>query len=181
MSRWSVFMLGLMLVAAGCAQAPQQDAAGIRDAITGLNEEMMGCFTDSQAECVASFFSEEGIQALSNSQALAGTEPIRRYWQQALAWGQWEVTLTSRLIEPSMPLAIERGVYTIKFTAGPGAPPNRPSKEDRGIYLVHWRHDSDAKWRIAAQAFVSEFPARVVAMPAAPAAPTPPGDPEKEK
>lgn len=175
-----VIMFGLVLLAAGCTRTPQQpDAAAIREAIGALNEEFLGCFADGgQAECIASFFSEEGIQLPSNVPALPGPEAIRRYWQQALGWGQWDVTFNTQLIEPSVPLAIERGRYIIRFTAAPGAPPNRPTTEDRGTYLIHWRNDSDGKWRIAAQAFISEVPARVVAAPA-PAAPKPPGDPER--
>ncbi|MCX6550650.1 MAG: nuclear transport factor 2 family protein [Acidobacteria bacterium] len=167
MRRRLVVALLIFLAAesSSCAKAPQQDTAAIREAITGINDEFVGCFETAEAECVASFFSEEGILALSNAQSLAGTEAIRRYWQQALSWGRWEVTLTSQLIEPSEPLAIERGRYIFRFTAGPAAPPNRPSREDRGTYLVHWRHDSDGKWRIAAQAFVSEVPASVIAAP----------------
>jgi ketosteroid isomerase-like protein len=167
MRRVLVVFVCVAALASGCAKAaPQQDAAAIRESISALNEEFLGCFADAgEAECIASFFSEEGIQLLSNATSLPGPEAIRRYWQQALGWGQWEITFNTQLIEPSVPLAIERGRYTIKFTAGPLAPPNRPTTEDRGTYLIHWRADPNGTWRIAAQAFISEVPARVVAGP----------------
>jgi len=168
MRRALVMTVCLGLLAAGCGKGPKAaDAAAVREAITAVNDEFLGCFEDGgDGECIASFFSEEGQQLLSNTPAQAGPEAIRRFWRQALGWGQWEVGLNSLMIEPSEPLAIERGRYTIRFTAGPGAPPGRPSTEDRGTYLVHWRHDPDGKWRIAAQAFISENPARIVAAPA---------------
>jgi len=176
MRRALIVTLSLVLMAGGCESAKKaEDAAALRQAITAVNDEFLGCFADGgQAECVAAFFSEDGQQLLSNTTPLAGPEAIRRYWQQAFGWGQWEVTFNSMLIEPSEPLAVERGRYTIRFTAGPGAPPNRQTGEERGSYLVHWRHDSDGKWRIAVQAFVSEMPARIVAGPA----PAPPQVPE---
>jgi hypothetical protein len=61
--------------------------------------------------------------------------------------------------------------------ADAAAPPGRTSSQDRGNYITHWRLESDGRWRIAAQALVSEVPARV--LPAAPAQPggMPPGEP----
>ena len=172
MNRWrcvvAAGLLAPVVVAVSCARAPQQDTPAIRETIAAINDESMACYGSAEADCVASYFSEEGLLALSNTPSLAGPEAIRRYWQQAFGWGQWELTLTSQLIEPSEPLAVERGRYTMKFTAGPGAPPSKATSEDRGTYLIHWRHDPDGKWRKAAQAFVSEVPARVVAAPVQP-------------
>jgi len=171
-----------VVLVAGCSNsAKEQGAAELREGLTALNDEFLGCFTEGgDPDCIASFFSEEGQMLLSNTPAMAGPEEIRRFWRQALGWGQWEVGFNSLLIEPSDPLAIERGRYSIRFTAGPGAPPGRPSTEDRGTYLVHWRHDGDGKWRIAVQAFISENPARIMANPAQvpPPATQPPGEPQ---
>lgn len=185
MRKFALFALVILFAAAAgsCTNtSKEQSAAAVREAITAVNDEYLGCFAEGgDADCLASYFSEEGQMFLSNTPAQAGPEAIRRFWRQALSWGQWEVSLNSLLIEPSEPLALERGRYTIKFTAGAGAPPGRPSTEDRGTYLVHWRHDPDGKWRIAAQAFVSEMPARIVASPAPAPPPAPaknPGDPE---
>jgi ketosteroid isomerase-like protein len=167
MRRACIVTLGVVLCAAGCSHtAKGPDAAAIREAITAVNDEFLGCFEEGgSADCVASYFSEEGQQLLSNTPAHAGPEAIRRFWNQAFAWGQWEVSFNSMLIEPNEPMALERGRYTFRFTAGSGAPPGRPSTQDRGTYLVQWRHDPDGKWRIAVQAFVSEMPARLVSVP----------------
>ena len=175
--------LSMALLASACSNSPKAaDAAAVREAITAVDDEFLGCFADGgDGDCIASYFSEEGQQLLSNTPAAAGPEAIRRFWRQALGWGQWEVGLNSLMIEPSEPLAIERGRYTIRFTAGPGAPPGRPSTEDRGTYLVHWRHDPDGKWRIAAQAFVSEVAARIVATPAQDRAPGQPQAPDPDR
>jgi ketosteroid isomerase-like protein len=170
----ALVVLAALCGAGSCARATRQHDAGIREAITALNDEAVTCYTNAEAECVASFFSEEGLMAFSATPSLGGPEAIRRYWQQAFGWGQYELTLTSQLIEPSEPLAVERGRYVMKFTAGPGAPPNRQTGEDRGTFVTHWRHDPDGRWRVAVQAFVSEVPARVVAAPAPTEAPKTP-------
>jgi hypothetical protein len=81
--------------------------------------------------------------------------------------------METSLLEQSGPLAIERGKYTIRFSADAAAPPSRPSSQDRGNYVTHWRLDSNGRWRIAAQALVSEVPARVVPSVPVTAAPGP--------
>ncbi len=120
---------------------------------------------------MAGMFSEEGWQLMPNAQAQAGTEAVRRFWQQAFGWGQWEVSMETSLLEQSGPLAVERGKYTIRFVADAAAPPGRPSSQDRGNYLTQWRLDSDGRWRIAAQALVSEVPARVIPAASVPGQP----------
>jgi ketosteroid isomerase-like protein len=173
MKRVAVFTLAIAVAA--CTNVKQvPDETKVRDLIDMQNQELVECWNGGEYECVAAAFSEEGWQMMPNAQAQAGTEAIQRFWQQASGWGQWEVSLETSLLEQGGPVAIERGKYTIRFAADAAAPPSRPSSQDRGNYVTHWRLDSDARWRIAAQALVSEVPARVI--PAAPMT-TPPGVP----
>jgi uncharacterized protein (TIGR02246 family) len=164
-----VLLLACCVVMAGCTNVkPVSDDTKVREIIDALNQELVECWNGAEYECVAGMFSEDGWQLMPNAQAQAGTEAIRRFWQQAFGWGQWEISMETSLLEQSGPLAIERGKYTIRFVADAAAPPGRPSSQDRGNYLTHWRLDSDGRWRLAAQALVSEVPARVVAAPPTP-------------
>jgi uncharacterized protein (TIGR02246 family) len=182
MKRGCVLIAVLTLAVGGCTNVKQvPDETRVREVIDGLNQEFVECWNGADADCVAGFFSEDGWQMMPHSQAQAGPDALRRFWQVAFGWGQWEFSMETAVLEQSGPVAVERGKYTIRFVADAAAPPGRPSSQDRGNYITHWRLESDGRWRIAAQAFVSEVPARVVPAPgqpgAAPVPSQPPGDP----
>ncbi len=89
-----VLLAGLVLVAAGCTNVKQvTDETKVREIVDGLNQEFVECWNGGEYECVAGMFSEDGWQMMPNAQAQAGPDAIRRFWQQAFGWGQWEVTL----------------------------------------------------------------------------------------
>jgi uncharacterized protein (TIGR02246 family) len=182
MRRGCVLIAVLALAVGGCTNVKQvPDETRVREVIDGLNQEFVECWNGADADCVAGFFSEDGWQLMPHSQAQAGPDALRRFWQVAFGWGQWEFSMETAVLEQSGPVAVERGKYTIRFVADAAAPPGRPSSQDRGNYITHWRLESDGRWRVAAQAFVSEVPARVVPAPgqpgAAPVPSQPPGDP----
>jgi uncharacterized protein (TIGR02246 family) len=182
MKRGCVLIAVLALAVAGCTNVKQvTDETKVREIIDGVNQEFLECWNGADADCVAGFFSEDGWQMMPNSQAQAGPDAVRRFWQVAFGWGLWEFTTETAVLEQSGPVAVERGKYTIRFAADAAAPPGRPSSQDRGNYVTHWRLESEGRWRIAAQALVSEVPARVVPAPgqpgAAPVPSQPPGDP----
>jgi Ketosteroid isomerase homolog len=91
-----------------------------------------------------------------NQPPLVGREAIRQFWRQATGWGKWEFSLKTQEVDVSGPIAVERGKYSVRFTAGSAAP--MPSFSDRGNYLVHWRRQPDGTWRIVGDAPVSEMP-----------------------
>jgi uncharacterized protein (TIGR02246 family) len=134
------------------------DVDQIRAIIELHNLEIVGCYASGDAESLASAFAQDAWQMPPHNPPLIGRAAIGEFWSQAFQWGSWAFTLDVLSVEVSDPIAVERGRYVLRFTAGSGAPPAMTSFEDRGHYLVHWRHETDRQWRIAADAPVSEIP-----------------------
>jgi uncharacterized protein (TIGR02246 family) len=134
------------------------DADHVRQTIERHNAAAVRSYAAEDFEALASIFAEDAWQMPPHQPALVGRGAIREFWRNAVQWGKWDFTLTVQSVDVSDPIAVERGTYVLSFTAGPGAPPGMASLLDRGNYLVHWRHEPDGEWRVAADAPVSELP-----------------------
>jgi uncharacterized protein (TIGR02246 family) len=130
----------------------------VREVIDRHNANLVRCYAAGDIDSVASVFAEDAWQMPPNNPPLIGREAIRGFWSQAVQWGKWEFNLQAQDVTVSGPIAVERGRYVLKFTAGRSAPPGMGSFEDRGNYLVHWRQETDGQWRVVADAPVSELP-----------------------
>lgn len=154
--RKSVLLLSLSLSA--CASVSSQSIDSVREVIDRHNASAARWYAVGDVDSVVSIFAEDAWQMPPNNPPLVGRQAIRNFWRQAVQWGKWEFTLEAQKVDVSGPMAVERGKYVLRFTAGPGAPPGMASFEDRGNYLVHWRHEADGQWRVVGDAPVSELP-----------------------
>lgn len=130
----------------------------VRETIERHNANATRWYAAGDFNSLAAIFTEDAWQMPPNSSPLIGREAIREFWRNAARWGNWEFTLDTQKVDVSGPVAVERGKYLLRFTAGGGAPSGMTSFEDRGNYLCHWRHEADGQWRIASDAPVSELP-----------------------
>lgn len=135
-----------------------ENAEAVRKTIERHNANVVRWYAVGDIDSVASVFAEDAWQMPPNSRPLVGREAIRRFWRNAAEWGTWVFTHIAQDVAVSGPMAVERGKYVLRFTAGEHAPPGMASFEDRGHYLVHWRQESDGQWRIVNDAPVSELP-----------------------
>jgi ketosteroid isomerase-like protein len=130
----------------------------VRRIIERHNANAVRCYAAANVDALSSIFAEDAWQMPPHQAALVGRSAIRQFWRNAVRWGKWDFTLTIQNVDVSEPMAVERGTYVLKFTAGSDAPKGMTSFEDRGNYLAQWRHESDGEWRIVADAPVSELP-----------------------
>ncbi len=130
----------------------------VHRAIERQNAIAIRSYATGDVESLVSIVAEDAWQMFPNRPALVGRAAIREFWAAAFGWGDWDFTLDTQAVAVSGPLAVERGKYALRFTAGADAPPGMTSFEDRGNYLVHWRRGGDEQWRVVADAPVSELP-----------------------
>lgn len=151
-------VIPMTVALSGCVVSPTQSVENIRQLIDRNNASAVRWYATGDVDSLASMFAVDAWQMPPNSPPLIGREAIRGFWRDAVKWGKWEFALQALNVSVSGPMAVERGKYSLKFTAGLGAPAGMSSFQDRGNYLVHWRLEADGQWRAVSDAPVSEMP-----------------------
>lgn len=134
------------------------DRNSVREIIEDHNNRLMKWYRTGEIDKVAELFSEDCWQMSPHAPPMVGREALREGWKQAILWGQWNFDLSTQDVVVSGAIAVERGNYVLKFTAGPGAPSGMNSSEDHGNYVALWRQENDGAWRIVWDAPASEAP-----------------------
>ncbi|NIP16882.1 MAG: DUF4440 domain-containing protein, partial [Xanthomonadales bacterium] len=122
------------------------DTAAVKRIIEEHNANLEKWYAEGAIDQAAEVFSEDCWQMPPNNEPLVGREAYRAGWKQLVQWGQWNFSLDAQDVVVSGDIAVERGRYAVRFTAGPDAPETLPSHEDRGNYVVLWRRESDGAW-----------------------------------
>lgn len=134
------------------------EAETVRAIIERTNGRICAFYAAGDADELAAAFAEDCWQMPPHAEPLVGRAALRAFWQQAFEWGQWRFELDTQDVVVAGAIAVERGSYTLRFVAGSAAPPTFPSLEDRGNYVVLWRHEPDGRWRAVWDAPVSTVP-----------------------
>ncbi len=128
-------------------------AAAAREAVETANAEALAALEDGDIAGYTEHFTEDAVQYPPGTPPYEGRAAIAAGWAQAVAAGEWEVSLDVLDLDVCGPLAMERGAYTLRFTPAEGI--GAPGFSDEGHYLAKWRLGEDGVWRIAADAPVS--------------------------
>ena len=120
MRRPMVLVLVLLVPACG---PPNADPASVRAVIEHHNADAARWYAAGQVDSLSTLFAEDVWQLPPNAVPLVGRQAVRDFWMQAVQWGRWSLSLRTQDVVVNGSLAVERGTYTLKFIAGPSAPP----------------------------------------------------------
>lgn len=153
-------VVGLLTLSAVCACRPtnRSDQQDVRHVIDSLNTKLVAWYSAGQADSAAQIFAQDVWALPPNSEPLVGRDSLRSFQKSAFATGKWQFEMKTDDVVAADSLAMERGHYTLKVTAGPQA--RYPSFEDHGNYIQLWRKDADGHWRTVWEAKVSGVPLR---------------------
>lgn len=145
----------LLAVLLGCQRRPAADPQAVRQTIEAYNASRARWYVAGEADSLVSVLAEDVWYLPPNMAPFVGRDSLRAFWARAFKWGRWEYARQTAEVVVSGVIAVERGRYTLTFTAGPESP--IPPFQDRGNYVVLWRQDSDGQWRAVWDAPVSEL------------------------
>lgn len=156
-ARCATILLPLALTLALPAPTRAQDeSAAVRQEIERINAALVRWYAAGQIDSVVAQFAEDTWQLPPQMEPIVGREALHGFWTYASSGGRWDVTLETRDVVVSGPLAAERGTYTMRYTPGPQPPEGLTEAiEDSGNYVVVWRREADGAWRILWDAPVS--------------------------
>jgi ketosteroid isomerase-like protein len=142
-----------------CRPTKRIDPTEARHAIDSLNSKLVAWYSAGQVDSAAQIFAQDVWALPPNSPPLVGRDSLRSFQKAVFATGKWQFDLKTDDVVAADSIAVERGHYTLKVSAGPQA--RYPSFDDRGNYIVLWRKESDGHWRHVWEGKVSTVPPRM--------------------
>lgn len=157
MKRVEALALAALLSTSGCASTADPEGGSAEDAIHEANAEFVANLkARNLTRLVSDFYAPGAILLPPSRAALSGRDRIRSYWKSILDSGDFDLELTTDLVDASCDLAYEVGRYTLyaKQLSGPSR------IADQGKYVVNWKRMDNGSWRAVADIFNSSVAAK---------------------
>jgi len=136
--------LVLVLLAAGCTQAPQTDLEGLK----AMRNVWQSAFDAGDSAALAALYAEDGALMPPNSNTVIGRAAIEAFWADFQASGiGGEIKDTEVYAHGDDGYTV--GAYTVSDAGG--------TTIDEGKYVVIWRH-VDGKWQMHRDIWNSNLP-----------------------
>jgi ketosteroid isomerase-like protein len=155
--------VALLASLALCACAAQQSSTpgtprGV-DAVRAQIEQAAARFSDAfnrgDIPALGAMYDTGGVVLAPNAPPMHGRQNIEALWAGARQQGFKTLNLIVDSVEPIGTHAIELGRYTLLIQ-----PPGQPEMTDRGKYMVLWKRQPDASWKLYRDVFNTSMPAR---------------------
>ena len=153
-----IMPLVFVALAAGCASpppaAPPVDSVAIKAEIMKIDDAFMAAVASRDTVALRNYYAEDARILPPNAPRADGIDAVMASWREFLAIPGLEMTGGCKdvIISQAGDLAIDLGVYQMKFT-GPGGTP----MQDVGKYITVFRK-TDAGWKSIIDTFNSDVP-----------------------
>jgi len=146
---------GLMLLA-GCNQKPPVDSKAIEQTIKNADAQVLKAVVAHDLTTLLTYYADDSVSLPANEELLTSHPEIQKSWATRLIPGV-DITWTPMYVEvaKSGDLAYILGSYTMTTKVAKGKPTT-----DKGKYLAIWKKQVDNSWKVEADTWNSDLPAK---------------------
>jgi ketosteroid isomerase-like protein len=150
---WTVWASAAMMVTACSGPVASDARAADEAAIREADAASIKAIAAKEVEATVSYYDDGASILMPNAPVVTGKEEIRKAWEQMFAIPGFHLAPTTTKIEVarSGDLAYAQGTY--EFTA---SDPGAGLVNDRGKFVVVWKKQPDATWKIVADIWNSD-------------------------
>jgi ketosteroid isomerase-like protein len=146
---------GLLLLA-GCNQPAPIDTKAIEQTIKNADAQVLKAVTAHDLTTLLTFYADDAVSLPANEELLVKHPDIQKSWATRLIPGV-SISWTPMYVDvaKSGDLAYILGSYTMTTKVAKGKPVT-----DRGKYLAVWKKQVDGSWKVEADMWNSDLPAK---------------------
>jgi ketosteroid isomerase-like protein len=147
----------VMLLAAGCNSAPAPaDTKAAEDAVRTADAAWSNAAVAMNVPAVGSYYADDAIMLPPNMGIVRGKDAAQKAWATMLVPGNSTSWTSSTVVaSASGDMVYDQGTYTASIKG-----PDGRAVSDTGKYLCVWKKQADGSWKVEADMFNSDLPAK---------------------